>query len=88
MKFNIARTINGCHWSTNKSNNERLYVQYEIYEKTREAGAEYRLAYVPDELNADHHDMFEPEAMKKMFDKAFSMAVEGYPWLMQPPDVL
>jgi len=61
---------------------------YEIYEKTIEAGAEYRLAYVPDDFDADHHDMFEPEAMKKMFDKAFSMAAEGYPWLMQPPDVL
>jgi predicted patatin/cPLA2 family phospholipase len=61
---------------------------YEIYEKTREGGAEYRLAYVPDEFEVDHHEMFEPEAMKKTFDKAFSMAVDGYPWLRKPPEVL
>jgi len=61
---------------------------YEIYEKTQRSGAEYRLAYVADEFETDHHDMFEPEAMKKMFDSAFSLAEEGYPWLRRPPDAL
>jgi hypothetical protein len=32
--------------------------------------------------------MFEPEAMKKMFAAAFSIARKGYPWLRRPPDVL
>jgi len=61
---------------------------YEIYEKTQRSGAEYRLAFVADEFEVDHHDMFEPEAMKKMFDNAFSLAEKGYPWLMRPPDAL
>jgi len=59
---------------------------YEIYEQTIETGADYRLAYVPDEMVVDHHDMFDPEAMKKMFDAAFSMARDGYPWAPRPPD--
>ena len=61
---------------------------YEIYEQAREGNAEYRLAYVPDDFIDDHHDMFEPEAMKKMFDAAYSMAVKGYPWHNQPPEAL
>lgn len=61
---------------------------YEIYEQAREGNAEYRLAYVPDDFIDDHHDMFEPEAMKKMFDAAYSMAAKGYPWHNQPPEVL
>ena len=59
---------------------------FEIYEQTQEAGAEYRLAFVPDDMEVDHHDMFDPEAMKKMFDEAFSMARDGYPWRLHPPE--
>lgn len=61
---------------------------YEIYEQAKEGNAEYRLAYVPDDFKVDHHDMFEPEAMKKMFDAAYSMAAKGYPWRDRPPEVL
>lgn len=61
---------------------------YEIYEQAKEGNAEYNLAYVPDDFQTDHHDMFEPEAMKKMFDVAYSMAVNGYPWRDRPPEVL
>lgn len=61
---------------------------YEIYEQAKEGNAEYRLAYVPDDFKTDHHDMFEPEAMKKMFDAAYTMAAKGYPWRDRPPDVL
>ena len=61
---------------------------YEIYEQAKEGNAEYRLAYVPDDFKTDHHEMFEPEAMKRMFDAAYKMAVDGYPWRDQPPEVL
>jgi len=59
---------------------------YEIYEQTQEAGAEYRLAFVPDDMEVDHHDMFDPQAMKKMFHASFSMARDGYPWSLRPPE--
>ncbi len=59
---------------------------YEIYQQTKEAGAEFRLAYVPDNFKTDHHDMFEPTAMKAMFDRAYEMAVTGYPWQRRPPE--
>jgi len=61
---------------------------YEIYEQAKKGNAEYRLAYVPDDFKTDHHDMFEPEAMKKMFDAAYSMAAKGYPWRDRPPEVM
>ena len=61
---------------------------YEIYEQAKEGNAEYRLAYVPDYFKTDHHDMFEPEVMKKMFDAAYTMAAKGYPWHDRPPGVL
>lgn len=32
--------------------------------------------------------LFEPEAMKKMFDAAHDRAAKGYPWLKRPPKVL
>lgn len=61
---------------------------YEIYEQAKEGNAQYRLAYVPDHLENDHEDMFDPEAMKKMFDAAYSMSVKGYPWRDRPPKVM
>lgn len=58
---------------------------YEIYDETQERNAEYRLAYVTDDHKKNHHELFEVEAMKKMFDAAYSKAVAGYPWHDKPP---
>ena len=61
---------------------------YEIYEQAKEGNAEYRLAYVPDHFENAHDDMFDPDAMKKMFEKAYSMSVNGYSWRDRPPKVM
>jgi predicted patatin/cPLA2 family phospholipase len=61
---------------------------YEIYEQAVEGGAQYQLAYVPEDFDVDHHDMFAPESMKQLFDAAQRMAVEGYPWHNRPPDAM
>jgi len=61
---------------------------YEIYEQAKEGNAEYRLAYIPDHIENKHDDMFDPEAMKKMFDTAYLMSVKGYTWRDRPPKVM
>lgn len=61
---------------------------YEIYEQSQKGGSEFQLAHVPDDLKTDHHDMFDPIEMKRVFEAAFQMASKGYPWKNQPPEVL
>ena len=61
---------------------------YEIFDQAQAGGANFRLAYVPDDFEVDHHRMFEPAAMKKLFEAAHQMAIDGFPWLERPPDVL
>jgi hypothetical protein len=58
---------------------------YEAYVVTRRDGVDYNLAYIPESFDAPHNEDFDTEYMRQLFDLAYEMAVDGYPWHKSPP---
>lgn len=59
---------------------------HEIYLKAQRDGLDYNLAYIPGSFTEQPGEPFDPVYMKKLFDLAFEMARNGYPWEPVPPD--
>ena len=43
------------------------------------------LAYIPTEFDEERESQFDPVYMRKLFDFAFALAKDGYPWINEPP---
>ena len=48
-------------------------------------GFDFHLAHIPDDFEADAHEMFDREFMRKLYQLGYDMAVDGYPWKDIPP---
>jgi predicted acylesterase/phospholipase RssA len=55
-----------------------------IYTMTRVANAEFRLAYIPDDVVETDPMMFKPDEMKRLFEAGYAFGRKGK-WASEPP---
>ena len=58
---------------------------YLIYMLSRRDRGSYQLAYIPDDFDEKSEEPFDMVYMKKLFDRGYSMAKNGFPWEDSPP---
>ena len=58
---------------------------FRLYVGAMRDGMEYKLAYISDDFEAERESQFDPVYMRKLFDFAYALAKEGYPWVNEPP---
>ncbi len=58
---------------------------YQIYTLCRRDGNDFNLAYIPPDFTDKPTESFDPVYMKKLVDRGYQMALEGYPWERAPP---
>ncbi len=58
---------------------------YRIYTFTKERGNDYNLAFIPPDFKDESKEMFDPAAMKRLFQRGYADAVIGYKWHKEPP---
>ena len=58
---------------------------YQIYALCRRDGNDFNLAYIPADFIDEPTEGFDPVYMKKLLDRGYQMALEGYPWETAPP---
>ncbi|MDH3201676.1 MAG: patatin-like phospholipase family protein [Myxococcales bacterium] len=60
---------------------------YRIYLATLRDGLDFNLAYIPKEFTERSKEGVDPEYMRKLFELAFDIAKNGYPWRKMPPEL-
>ena len=50
-------------------------------------GFDFNLAYIPDTFDAESEELFDQEYMRQLYDYAYDLAVDGYPWEKFPPRI-
>jgi hypothetical protein len=58
---------------------------YRIYTIATRDGIDFKLASIPEDYESKAKEAFDRVAMTRLFDTAFNMAKNGYPWLSLPP---
>ena len=58
---------------------------YQIYALCRRDGNDFNLAYIPSDFTYEPTEAFDPVYMKKLLDRGYQMALDGYPWKKTPP---
>ena len=58
---------------------------YQIYALCRRDGNDFNLAYIPSDFTDEPTESFDPVYMKKLLDRRYQMALDGYPWEKAPP---
>jgi len=58
---------------------------YQIYALCRRDGNDFNLAYIPSDFTEEPTEGFDPVYMKKLLDRGYQMALDGYPWDKAPP---
>ena len=56
-----------------------------IYQTAQQDGVDFNLAYIGSDFNYPHNNRFDPEYMKRLFDYAYQLSVNGHPWNKAPP---
>jgi hypothetical protein len=60
---------------------------YRIYYKAVDDGLDFNLAYIPSDFDEVPAEMFDPVYTTKLFNRAYEMAKNGYPWDKTPPEL-
>ena len=58
---------------------------YQIYAMCVRDGNDFNLAYIPSDFTDEPIEDFDPVYMKKLLDRGYQMAMDGYPWEKAPP---
>ena len=58
---------------------------YQIYALCRRDGNDFNLAYIPSDFTEEPTEGFDPVYMKKLLNRGYQMALQGYPWDKAPP---
>jgi predicted patatin/cPLA2 family phospholipase len=58
---------------------------YQIYALCERDGNDFNLAYIPSDFTEDPSEGFDPVYMKKLLERGYQMALDGYPWQHAPP---
>jgi predicted patatin/cPLA2 family phospholipase len=61
---------------------------YQIYALCMRDGNDFNLAYIPADFTEEPTEGFDPVYMKKLLDRGYQMALQGYPWEKAPPDFI
>ncbi len=56
-----------------------------IYLATRRDGVRFRLAFIDNGFNTRRAEFFDPAYMRALFNHAYALARDGYPWHTEPP---
>ena len=59
---------------------------YRLYAIAQRDGIDFNLACIPEHFDAPHPEEFDTGYMRRLFDFAYSMASNGYPWHKVPFD--
>ena len=74
----------------NRSVSDLLFTQgvgdlYRIYTIATRDGIDFKLASIPEDYESKAKEAFDRVAMTRLFDTAFALARDGYPWRSIPP---
>jgi hypothetical protein len=58
---------------------------YRIYTVAQRDKVDFNLAYIPSSFQAAHKEDFDTEFMRALFDEAYKMGSNGFPWEKVPP---
>jgi len=58
---------------------------YQIYALCKRDGNDFNLAYIPSDFTDKPTESFDPVYMRKLLDRGYQMALDGYPWEKAPP---
>jgi len=58
---------------------------YRIYLGAMRDGANFKLAYIPEDFERESDELFDPEYMSALFDLGYEQARNGYDWSSAPP---
>lgn len=58
---------------------------YQIYSLCERDGNDFNLAYIPTDFTEEPTEGFDPIYMKKLYDRGYTMGLNGYPWSKVPP---
>jgi predicted acylesterase/phospholipase RssA len=56
-----------------------------IYLVTRRDSVQFRLAFIDQDFNLPRREFFDQAYMRALFDHAYTLARNGYPWSTEPP---
>jgi hypothetical protein len=59
---------------------------YRIYLTTQRDGFDYNLAYIGADFDFEHDDEFDQKFMRALYEYAYALGRQGYPWRKTPPD--
>jgi hypothetical protein len=59
---------------------------YRLYAIAQRDGVDFNLACIPEHFDAPHSEEFDTAYMRRLFEFAYSMALNGYPWQRVPFD--
>lgn len=60
---------------------------YRLYLTAKQDNIDFNLAFIPQSFNAPHHEDFDRNYMRSLFDFGFSLASKGNPWVKTPPGI-
>ena len=58
---------------------------YREYLGAMKFGFDFNLAYIPSTFNAESEELFDRDYMRQLYEYAYDLAVDGYPWEKRPP---
>ena len=58
---------------------------YRIYQTTQRDHVGFNLAFIGSDFREPHHEEFDTQYMRALYQYAYDQAVKGYPWLQEPP---
>lgn len=60
---------------------------HRLYAFSRRNKVEFNLTGIPSDFNEQADELFDQKYMKKLFDRGFELASNGYKWIKKPPGV-
>jgi hypothetical protein len=58
---------------------------YRLYLYMKQRGGEFNLAYIPPDITPQNKELFDSKEMRRLFDRGYQDAVNGYTWHTIPP---
>jgi hypothetical protein len=58
---------------------------YVIYLQSQRDNLDYNLAFISPDVDAPHKEIFDTVYMNQLFDYAYDLSKDGYPWKKYPP---
>lgn len=58
---------------------------YRLYVFAKELGNDYNLAFIPPDFKQEPKEMFDPQEMRRLFERGYADASTGYKWHKAPP---